>query len=85
MRPRLHIERDAARFVTDFFLKERPAMFPQAVRAAQQLVCDVAGKEFSAELMEHTSDQIAAIRVSDEGQEGLKAFLEKRKPSWLTE
>ena len=58
---------------------------PQAVRAAKQLAFDVAGKEVTAHLMEHTSEQIAAIRVSDEGQEGLQAFLEKRKPSWIKE
>jgi methylglutaconyl-CoA hydratase len=29
-----------------------------------------------------TADAIAAQRVSPEGQEGLKAFLEKRTPSW---
>lgn len=55
---------------------------PQAVRAAKQLVFDVAGKPVTPELMEYTSEQIAAIRVSDEGQEGLKAFLEKRSPAW---
>ena len=29
-----------------------------------------------------TSEQIARIRVSDEGQEGLNAFFEKRTPTW---
>jgi methylglutaconyl-CoA hydratase len=29
-----------------------------------------------------TASMIAALRVSTEGQEGLKAFLEKRKPTW---
>ena len=26
---------------------------------------------------------IAQLRASDEGQEGLAAFLEKRKPNWV--
>ena len=56
---------------------------PQAVRQAKQLVFGVAGKAITPDLIEHTSEQIAAIRVSAEGQEGLTAFLEKRKPSWL--
>ena len=30
-----------------------------------------------------TVERIAAIRVSQEGREGVQAFLEKRKPSWL--
>ncbi len=31
---------------------------------------------------EHTVEKISELRVSDEGQEGIKAFLEKRKPKW---
>ena len=32
--------------------------------------------------MEETARRIARIRVSPEGQEGVRAFLEKRKPNW---
>lgn len=32
----------------------------------------------------YTAEAIAALRVSDEGQEGMKAFFEKRKPRWIT-
>jgi methylglutaconyl-CoA hydratase len=35
------------------------------------------------ELDRRTSEMIAALRVSREGQEGLNAFLEKRKPDWI--
>ncbi len=35
------------------------------------------------ELDRRTSEMIATLRVSREGQEGLNAFLEKRKPSWI--
>jgi len=31
----------------------------------------------------YTAESIAALRVSDEGQEGMKAFFEKRKPNWI--
>ena len=34
------------------------------------------------DLIEKTCELIADIRVSDQGQEGLSAFLEKRKPNW---
>ena len=34
-------------------------------------------------MMGITTDTIAQRRVSAEGQEGLKAFLEKRKPAWI--
>jgi methylglutaconyl-CoA hydratase len=32
-----------------------------------------------------TSERIASIRVSDEGQEGLTAFFEKRPANWIKE
>lgn len=35
------------------------------------------------EQINYTVDMIAAARVSAEGQEGMKAFLEKRKPNWI--
>lgn len=56
---------------------------PEAVRAAKDLIVNVAGEEITAELVEDTCARIAHIRVSKEGQEGLGAFLEKRKPNWL--
>lgn len=56
---------------------------PNAVMAAKQLVFDVSGKPIDQGLIDHTCEVIADIRASTEGQEGLQAFLEKRKPSWL--
>lgn len=37
-----------------------------------------------ADMEDFTADMIASARVSDEGQEGMKAFAEKRKPDWTT-
>lgn len=56
---------------------------PEAVIAAKQLVFDVAGKPIDQKLIDSTCESIAAIRVSEQGQEGLQAFLQKRKPHWL--
>ncbi|EED34449.1 enoyl-CoA hydratase/isomerase [Luminiphilus syltensis NOR5-1B] len=56
---------------------------PAAVAAAKNLVSEVEGSTNQTELIELTSQRIADIRVSKEGQEGLGAFLEKRKPSWI--
>ncbi|MBX9869124.1 MAG: enoyl-CoA hydratase/isomerase family protein, partial [Burkholderiaceae bacterium] len=56
---------------------------PHAVRAAKKLVHEVAGKEISVEMIANTVRHIAEIRASDEGREGVRAFLEKRKPNWL--
>lgn len=55
---------------------------PAATAAAKQLVFDVSHQPAEEELLEKTSLRIATIRVSEEGQEGLKAFLEKRPPNW---
>ena len=56
---------------------------PQAVAQAKKLVADVAEREINSALISDTSERIAAIRVSEEGQEGLTAFLEKRQANWI--
>lgn len=55
---------------------------PSAVRQAKQLAFDVAYQNIDEALIETTSERIAAIRVSEEGQEGLSSFFEKRQPTW---
>jgi methylglutaconyl-CoA hydratase len=54
---------------------------PSAVRGAKRLVREVEGRP-PADVLDLTVERIAAIRVSDEGQEGMRAFLERRKPRW---
>jgi len=54
---------------------------PQAVAAAKALIPAVWGRPLD-DATSITTKTIAARRVSPEGQEGLNAFLEKRKPSW---
>jgi len=56
---------------------------PEAVTGAKQLVFDVADKPIDQQLIDATCETIAAIRVSEQGQEGLQAFLERRKPQWI--
>ncbi|QQQ18872.1 enoyl-CoA hydratase/isomerase family protein [Brevundimonas vitis] len=55
---------------------------PGAMGDAKRLVHDVAGKKIDHGLMEETAKRIARARVSVEGQEGVRAFLDKRKPRW---
>lgn len=55
---------------------------PQAMRAGKALLQDVGSGVLSEALRQRTESTIAGIRVSPEGQEGLNAFLEKRKPAW---
>ena len=57
---------------------------PAAQAAAKNLILDVAGKPIDPDLIENTARRIAAIRASGEGREGLSAFLEKRKPDWMS-
>jgi methylglutaconyl-CoA hydratase len=45
-------------------------------------VRDVAGQPIDNGLMHETAHRIAQRRASDEGREGLAAFLEKRTPNW---
>jgi methylglutaconyl-CoA hydratase len=55
---------------------------PAALRACKRLVQDVAGRPLTQELRAETARRIADIRASDEGREGVGAFLGKREPSW---
>lgn len=56
---------------------------PAAQAAAKDLILDVAGKPVDRSLIENTARRIAKVRASDEGREGLNAFLQKRKPDWV--
>jgi methylglutaconyl-CoA hydratase len=58
---------------------------PQAVLEAKQLVWKVWRRRIDDGLMQETAHLIAKKRVGDEGREGVRAFLEKRKPSWMTD
>ncbi|HEB28624.1 MAG TPA: enoyl-CoA hydratase/isomerase family protein [Porticoccus sp.] len=55
---------------------------PTAMHSAKQLVQDIGNRSINDELIKETCERIADIRQSKEGQEGLSAFLEKRKPHW---
>lgn len=55
---------------------------PIAAASAKALVRRVATGDVTDTLDAANADLIASLRVSPEGQEGLTAFLEKRKPAW---
>lgn len=55
---------------------------PQAVRAAKRLIRAPGREAIDAALIEEMARRTAEQRASPEGQEGVAAFLAKRKPNW---
>jgi methylglutaconyl-CoA hydratase len=55
---------------------------PQAAAEAKALIREVAWSRVE-DVQRYTVEKIADVRVSPEGQEGMRAFLEKRKPRWM--
>jgi len=55
---------------------------PGAVAAAKELIEAVGGATVDEDLIEDTTRWIAERRASEEGREGMAAFLQKRKPAW---
>jgi len=68
----------------DALVKTLLSSGPEAVAMAKKLVREVP-EMTPAQFKPYTAEMIAKLRVSDEGQEGMDAFLNKRKPNWMTE
>ncbi len=66
----------------DALIEEMLVCAPGAIGDAKALVNDFAGQKLDKGLIEETAKRIARRRVSEEGQEGVRAFLARRKPSW---
>ncbi|MGN6702114.1 MAG: enoyl-CoA hydratase/isomerase family protein [Burkholderiaceae bacterium] len=73
---------DALDATVDGIVAALTAAGPHAVRQAKRLVRDVAGRPVDDALVADTAARIADIRASDEGRDGVRAFLDKRPPSW---
>lgn len=69
--------------VRDAWLVKLLANGPKAMTAAKSLIRRVVDDPLDQALRDWTAEQIAGIRASDEGKEGVAAFLEKRKPIWV--
>jgi methylglutaconyl-CoA hydratase len=65
----------------DSYVREVLAAAPEAIATVKALIPRV-WRLPADEATMLTAQAIATRRVSPEGQEGLRAFLEKRKPSW---
>ena len=59
------------------------AASPMAQKESKDLIRAVAHRPLTSEVVQDTADRIAKIRSSPEGREGVAAFLEKRRASWV--
>lgn len=77
------VEADKLDDAIDALVQSLAQAAPGALAAVKTLVRDIDGLSL-AEAREVTVRQLAERRASAEGQEGMSAFLEKRKPSWAS-
>ncbi len=69
---------------TNVIVKQVSNSGPNAMAISKELLRTVGNFDYDY-LKKYTAEVIAKLRISDEGQEGLAAFLEKRKPDWIKE
>ena len=76
------VHEDALDGVVDAIADEFDSAGPHAVSAAKELIREVRAVSYDASRT-LTARALAKARVSDEGQEGLRAFLERRRAAWV--
>lgn len=64
-------------------IKHLKSSGPKAVAASKNLIYDLYNEFDFGESLDQTAKLIAKLRASEEGQEGMASFLEKRKPKWV--
>ncbi|MEW5922792.1 MAG: enoyl-CoA hydratase/isomerase family protein [Candidatus Zixiibacteriota bacterium] len=79
-----YVEDDELDKAVNDLLKMIKSSGPEAIAVAKKLVSSVPNMSEDA-YKPFTAEMIARLRISDEGQEGMNAFLEKRKPKWVKE
>jgi len=75
-----HLENELSTFIASF-----EAASPSAIKRAKQLINDVVSGNIDVTDTTVTSSILAKALLSADGQEGIHAFLEKRKPEWKTQ
>ena len=78
-------DKDELDAVVERVLKDISKGAPQALTEAKALVTRIAGRTQDEDLIAELAEVIAERRATDEAREGLSAFLEKRKPGWISQ
>lgn len=79
------VPQDALTAAGDRMVKHLLAGGPAALASAKRLIADMAFRPVDDSVIAETARRIAEARAGDEGKEGISAFLERRKPSWVPE
>jgi len=64
-------------------IKKLKSASPNALKICKQLLIDIGSGKISVKNSEYTANLLAELAHSEQGREGLQAFLEKRKPDWI--
>lgn len=75
------VPRDRLEKRVDALIGQLLASGPEAIASCKELILNVPRMNFE-DVKKYTARMIANLRISEEGQEGMSAFLEKRKPRW---
>lgn len=76
-------ETEALEQTTDKLISELLSNGPLALKGVKDLLAKMELETDPAQVDEYNAKLIAAFRISPEGQEGMKAFFEKRNPDWI--
>lgn len=68
--------------VLEEYMEQFMTSAPKAVEATKEMINKIVDNKLT-DPMEYTADLIARLRAADEGQQGMAAFLEKRRPGWV--
>ncbi|MEZ5660100.1 MAG: enoyl-CoA hydratase/isomerase family protein [Burkholderiaceae bacterium] len=77
------VPRDDLDATVDALVEQLLLGSPGALGETKRLIRDVVGRPIDDALTTMTAERIGAARTSDEAQEGISAFFEKRKPAWV--